>query len=120
MEELLEKIAKISGVKMAIVVDSSGNPISFAGNDELLTPEVAGALGTLVGVPLNNSSSELEELNLGAFKTALLEYENYSVVVNSISSGEMFLLVFMEPNSPNVGLVLLHAESVVNQLVAML
>jgi len=68
----------------------------------------------------SSTEKDLEELNLGSFKMGVLEYENYSIVVSSISSGEMFLMVFMEPQSPNLGLVMLHAENVTNQILSML
>ncbi len=120
MEELLEKLSKIANVKAVALVDSSGAPVSYSSSDPDFQIEYLSSLIPLIANPLISAPAELEEAQLGNFKSAMLEYDNYTLMIYSLSEGAMFLATLIEKNAPNLGLIMLHSENVANQVATMI
>ena len=116
MDELIGSLASFPEVKAVQMVESSGTPITSIINDSSLQETYVAALTADIVTKLDDTLTTFVELDLGGMKSLLLDLENSTVIVNSVIPGQIYIVTVCNRMPSNLGLIMLHADKVAQQL----
>jgi uncharacterized protein len=92
LESILHNFTKMDGVKTAVVISRDGFVIHGVSNNGLDTEAVAAVISGGIG----NSEAVGQDLAIGAFHQAMVEYENGMIVVNLLGHAAALAVVTSE------------------------
>jgi predicted regulator of Ras-like GTPase activity (Roadblock/LC7/MglB family) len=109
-QEMLNKLLKVEGITVALIVDEDGFVIASAGEQE----EDVEAIGVMVTTGLRSSQNIGKELNTGALIQTIAEFENSTIVIAPIGT-DTCLAIITEKN-PNLVNIRYHIKKYSHEL----